>query len=785
MLILTAKSQAGAWVILDLFENEPISMRFAFQDIQDVNTAKGSHSQEFRLPATDKNRAYFGALDDHNRVGGFVVKQKHEAIISNDGIPILSGHIQFKNAIVNARDVAEFEVVVFGEFVDMATGLQGTRLRDLNLSAFTHTLNYTNVVASWSGSLHAGAIRYGIIDRAFGWFDPAMNLAATENTIYPHQLTPFVLVRKVLDAIFSAAGYNYSSTFFSTHDMYMPAFAGGATMQIAAANTPQLVVAGLSSNVSPNLGPLHVFTNLTDSGSYFYDSNASFASSTWTSPVTATVTAEIHVRGTLTSGSAVSFRMGLALGPSYSSLAVQSSLINVVGSGSTVDTTVYLTFDAISGQQYRLAAQGTTGWSLVVFTFNGTALPEYARTFVRFGTFSNTLTGGTVNIAANMPDYAAIDYLADLQKMFNLVFVPDRNTKTILVEPAQDFFESGSVLDWSKKIDRTTDIQLTPTTDLQTKVYEWTFGESSDIVNAAFVDTALRVCGRHRITDTENDFATGDTTIEVGHAPFVINKVGGLLVFKGYDQDGEVLSEPMPMVCYFAGNISGNWRLFNGTTSTLQSTFPCFSPFSAEPATLGSNSLFFGNDAAHIVQAYPFNTLYNRFYSSYVRNLYSEESRIMVADFYLTPADIATFSFADTIYTHMGYFRVLSIDGYVANLPGTCTLTLLKIFDEPRECTYIPSAVSLDGIVTFTDIDGVTSGGSEECCNLYGYQWDGTRCYAGPLASTFGPGGVAPQPYVPPTVDVSDLEEAVDAIRLKTDFISISQAVDLTWLNRM
>ena len=780
MLTITAKNEAGAWVQLDVFENEPVSLTYAFQDIQNVNTAKGSHTQEFRLPATDTNKHYFGAVEDHNKVGGFTIKLKHEAVVSNDGLPILTGHLQFKGAIVKAGDVAEYDVVIFGEFVDMAAGLQGVRLRDLDFSAYNHTLNYTNVVASFGGSLHGGVVRYGVIDRAFGWLNTDINLSDTANTLHPYQLTPFVRVKTVLDAIFARAGYTYTSAFFTAHEMYMPAFAGGDVMVVSNANTPQLVVAGLASNATPSGSALYVFTNLTDSGSYFYDSNASFSSSTWTAAVTATVTAEIHVKATLTAGSTMAFRMGLAKGPTYSSMAVQSGIYTINGSGNGIDTTVYLSLPVIAGETYRLAAFTESGWSSGTLTFDGTSAPEYVRTFVRFGTFSGVLTGGTVRIAENMPDYAALDYLADLQAMFNLVFVPDRNTQTIRVEPAKDYFESGSVLDWSQKIDRTTDVQLTPTTDLQTKTYEWTFAESDDIVNTAFVDTALRVCGRQRITDTENDFAEGDTTITAGHAPFVINRVGSMLLFKGYDSDGAVLTEPLPMICYFAGNITGAWRMFSGTTSTLQSTYPLFSPFSAEPATLTSNSLFFGNDAAHIVTAYPVNTLYNRFWAGYVRDLYSEESRIMTADFFLTPGDIATFSFADTIYTHGGYWRILDISGYVANLPGVCSVTLLKIFDEPRACVYIPHTVSIDGIVTFTDASGATSGGSEECCTLYGYRWDGSRCYAGPVPNTYGPsGGVSPQPYVPPTPDLSDIEEAIDDIRLKTDYISITQAVNL------
>ncbi len=49
-------------------------------------------------------------------------------------------------------------------------------------------------------------------------------------------------------------------------------------------------------------------------------------------------------------------------------------------------------------------------------------------------------------------DVKQSDFLQDLQKMFNLQFMPDpQDPKLLYIEPWKDFYSSGSVVDWSQK----------------------------------------------------------------------------------------------------------------------------------------------------------------------------------------------------------------------------------------------------------------------------------------------------------------------------------------------
>ena len=50
--------------------------------------------------------------------------------------------------------------------------------------------------------------------------------------------------------------------------------------------------------------------------------------------------------------------------------------------------------------------------------------------------------------------YKQMDFLKGITEMFNLYWTADNDTKIVSVEPYDDFFGSGDIIDWSKKIDR-------------------------------------------------------------------------------------------------------------------------------------------------------------------------------------------------------------------------------------------------------------------------------------------------------------------------------------------
>jgi hypothetical protein len=82
--------------LVDLYENETISLQFNFSDIKDLKP-RGSYSRTFRIPASETNSKIFGFIQENTfQFGTFNPKRKLNAIITVDTIPILEGNCQFK-----------------------------------------------------------------------------------------------------------------------------------------------------------------------------------------------------------------------------------------------------------------------------------------------------------------------------------------------------------------------------------------------------------------------------------------------------------------------------------------------------------------------------------------------------------------------------------------------------------------------------------------------------------------------------------------------------------------
>jgi hypothetical protein len=107
--------------------------------------------------------------------------------------------------ILDERNVA-YNVVIIGRNANLFQDLGDKMLSEVDLSHWNHDWNLTNIQNSWTATVGEGYV-YPLIDRGFD---------VNEQIYYADQTYPCVYVKSIVDAIFSAAGYRYSSTFFNT-----------------------------------------------------------------------------------------------------------------------------------------------------------------------------------------------------------------------------------------------------------------------------------------------------------------------------------------------------------------------------------------------------------------------------------------------------------------------------------------------------------------------------------------------------------------------------------------
>ena len=346
-----------------------------------------------------------------------------------------------------------------------------------------------------------------------------------------------------------------------------------------------------------------------------------------------------------------------------------------------------------------------------------------------------TLAGTAWEAAVNMPVMKQIDFLFGLQRMFNLVFIPDKNIPDkYQIEPYSDYVTSGNAKDWTNKLDLEKDVHTSPTTDLQARSYEWNMTTGQDFLGQQVLNQLDRTYGRWKITEPNNDFAVGTKDIKSPFASYTISNVPGtdFQILRTLGPAGEIIENPVPRLAFWTGMQSlGNWYFGNGTN--LKTTFPHFSDLSdfgssVTPATVDLN---FGYERKfRRIIANPRDALYYKYWHPFTGELYSSDARLMNAFFRLTPSDIGTFNWNDRIYIQDTYWRILSIE-YVANDSGALAkVSLLKIVGADRLCSYLPFSFDKDGRIKWVNTSGTEIYSvPRECCELFGGNFDENTSY--------------------------------------------------------
>ena len=705
---------------IELYENEPVNLSYQFSNLQEINASSSNFSQTFRVPLTKQNQDYFGPVNEFGLITDWDPKTKVDAELSYNTIPVMRGFVQVKAVYVQKGKYADVELVFFGATANLSRDIGDGMLSDLDWSAYNFTWTYANVIANWQAS--APALRMGFVDLGANW-----SLSTSPIFEFPAALSAgwtsgFLQVKEVVDTILTDAGYTFDSNFLDRQtDLYMLCHKGSKfpTFETDAA-TENLFHVGLTSDYTATGTAWQTITAWAETGSYF-DTNNNF--NTTTGQFSAPYDGEYSFR----------FRVKIDTLPSNHEFHVAVWVNGVEYADILQGEPVDLSNEATYQVDYQISLEQSdtvevkyhfhTGSDTAILLGNG----NVTNPTTSFQLLNIDFTGGTYNPGLNMPVMKQIDFIAGIQKTFNLVFIPDRNNpKHIYIEPFTDYTASGTKKDWTNKIDLSKDLAIEPTTDLQARRYEWTHSEGKDFVNELVQNNANRVYGRYRVDDPENDFASGDKTIQSPFAPFVTSYIPGTsfiihrMLADTTDEDKSI-KEPRPRLAYWNGyNSSDNYRFFGNT----QNKFPDFSEYenNALSTQVSGSSLLYGTERPfRELVVSPLNTLYYQYWRPWVNELYSSDARKLTAHFRLTRAELATFEFSDKIYIKDTYWRILSIS-YDATSEDLAKVELIKILGDIRDCAWLPYSVDKFGQLTFENAAGTTSTTvPTSCCERYGY----------------------------------------------------------------
>lgn len=767
-------------VLVDLYENENISLNWSFNDIKDL-APRGNYSRTFRIPFTPTNASIFGFIQENTfQFSGFNPKRKINASITVDTIPIIEGYVQFKAAYTSNGEVSDLEIVFFGNTVNFFKTIGDADFKNYIASELQIdypievTFDSIDVVAAYDD------IQFGITDRGNNWIGNSYSTdgrsiylnpydspdALYQKAIKVHELTPFVRARYIFDKIFALSGFEFNEADSTTlteqlDKMFIPFTSENNFMTMIGGNGDTAVFR-VDSGIN-NVGfdgtdflpvtladgttiysyTIPAMTIVNDPGSNLSGANI------YTVPFNGNyvINGVLHINqyAPVVGGATLGF---LRTNPNGDKFITPVTLSNTFIFGTLGNDAAAVNLGETLTSEVLLEA-GTTIEMVLWGDFNITALPASALKFQDISTFgtepfnqnsniecvsASKTYGNPIDWSINAPVMKCSEFMSSLFKMFNLVVIADDvNPKLLTFMPIMEYLEQGNVKDWSNKIDISKDITLTSTADYQALKNTWTYKQSNDYLNNIYNSQGQRVYGRLELVDAENDFATNDSKIEslffptpcalINNTTFAIPKF--LNDAGGYVNPGARILYKTPDEIKI--------DMYNNDAGTYPSRyFKLFNHYTSNNPTLADEDLNFGQEVPlQYISSTPYKTLYQRYWNDYIADIYAPDARIIEAFFALEFADIYQFKFNDKIYIKDSYYRILEISDYVVGMQDTVKVKLIKMVSAIPDCILHPDNVlNVDGSVPFLDADDNPATATEECCNQYGYLWVNTDCYA-------------------------------------------------------
>jgi hypothetical protein len=712
-------------VICDLYEDEDIPLTLSIDEFKNVAEQVQSYSKAFNLPGTKRNNKIFDNLFEITRADDGVIFNpyvKTQCKLKQDGFILFEGYLRMID-IQDKQGEISYNVNLYSEVIALADVLGDKKFADLDFDELDHEYNKTQIKYSWNDAPNTGitylnpntsgfrdansTVKYPFVNWNNGWIianNPGGSSGPTDG--FPQLKTleqafrPFINIKYLIDRIFNQddVPFTYESTFFDTDDfnkLYMDFNWGSDNFPTqletntfnayyfyllgdgSAANyaTTAFDVMNLSYNV-PLLGGLTPpnyddATNIITSTAVNENYNIQYIYNVEnTDTVDRTIeclwlydTTPLNYSGVIT----------IPPGGLYTYTGTVSVLMTGIGETLQVQ---FRTNSGTANKVRQLQNSFPLSGASVVFNVGIAAATS--------STFLQTARG----------EVGQWDFLKGIMTMFNLVSIPEKNNPNhIKIETYNDIFLENSdskQWNWTDKID-VEEMKLEPLTDLK-KHTIFKFVEDDD--DFAFQNYKLQVEGHlygSQKWDASTNFS-GQKTIfideeEIVAEPFAATVVKPLLDFQfsdfivpaiySYNPDDGTSEgfDNSPRIMYNNGKKTLTTCTYyipaqNGLSSENQSSFLQFSHLtdiptitSSPPASTDTRDFHFG-----VCQLIPpindstFNNLFYLYWFAYIKELYDGNTRIMTIKVNLTPGDISTFRFYDTVIIKNREFRVNKID---------------------------------------------------------------------------------------------------------------------------
>lgn len=276
------------------------------------------------------------------------------------------------------------------------------------------------------------------------------------------------------------------------------------------------------------------------------------------------------------------------------------------------------------------------------------------------------------------------DVLKSFIQMFNLNIEVDRfNKKVIHVETKEDFYD-GSIVDWTKKLDYSENIEIIPMGDLNALSYLWKYKQDKDYYNNDYDVKYADNFGLKRF-NVDNDFVSNENKTELifSPTPLVGSADTRIICPVICAKDGTTIkpADHNIRILYYGGLMPGDWEFTDTSGSDYLTMYPYAG--NVDNPENPNFDLSFG----YVQQVYynylgasltPRN-LFRLFYEKAINEITDRDSKILRAYIRLNEVDINTLSFRPDYFIENQYYRLNNIFDYDQRADGSYLCEFIKI----------------------------------------------------------------------------------------------------------
>ena len=710
--VVTYQMEDGQ-VICDLYEDENIPLTLSVDDFKNAAEQVQSYSKAFKLPGTKKNNLIFDNIFEVTRsTTGLVFNPyvKTKSILKQDGFILFEGYLRLID-IQEKQGEISYNVNLYSEVVALADMLGEATLADLGFEELEHDYVKSNIKNSWNtagtGITYTNpnasgfrddysTVKYPFCDWnhqmlvANGSTGSGATLGDPELTQLEQGFRPFIQARYLIDRIFYQTGspFSYTSAFFDTDEfkeLYIDFNWGEDNNGAAPDRTDTLYRTRDLSTVqwlSQSFEAIQLQTFV--SGNNALWANHRFTSDVANLEVSGSVRIQLSNSAASPRGGEMGFRKCNQGGAVIEYLATQS--YNLAASPSSASLNA--TFDTVlnSGEYLELVAKQNNSGATEVQVSTGTT--SYFN--VSYNNNAATVESLLIKERGELSQWALIK---GIMTMFNLVSIPDKsNPNNILIEPYNDIFldnANSKQLDWTDKID-VEEIKLTPLTNLN-KLTTFKFVEDDDdyafnlykgavqghLYGSKLFDASLSGNGFPTILTGEEEIipepfaATVPKPLMSQFSDFITPAIYSYNpddgTSQGFANSPRIMYnngvKTLTSCTYYipAQNTEAGEQMTDFLQFSHLTDIPTVTTIPPQPTD--TNDFHFGE--CQLIQPIGSATTNNLFYLywlPYFNELYNADTRTMSLKVNLTPGDMNSFNFYDTVFIKNREYRVNKID---------------------------------------------------------------------------------------------------------------------------